>query len=181
MKGLTLQDLAFSNQKFWTGFLATSFPNAWDEASDLSLTELLEEHQLADCAWWDHFTGYYEGILEESDGYLEEPQTFLYELTPVDSLKIEFHPGDTLYFVNDRQIACTGPHSEIQIFPFADLLEYAKGKGDDLIFLLLLPLTSLTEEESPTATGWVQALLREIIPSRFVERIADCIVSGLME
>ncbi len=78
MKLLTFDDLNFSNKKFWTGFVATSFPAALDEASDMSLDEIVEENGLDDCDWWDAFTGYYEGILEESDGYLENPQTLVY-------------------------------------------------------------------------------------------------------
>lgn len=171
MKMLTLDDLNFSNQKFWTGFIATSFPTALDESSDMSLTEIIEENSLADCKWWDDFTGYYEGILEETDGYLEEPQTFVCNLTPSDSLKIEFHPGDTVYFINNKEIACTGPHYQIQIFSFADLVEYVQNGQDDRIFLLLLPLVSIKEEDAEQAEKMIQSVFNKIFLSPFMNRL----------
>lgn len=73
MKILTLHDLDFSNKKFWTGFITTSFPTALDEVSDMSLTEIIEENDLADYKWWCDFTGYYKGILDETDGYFSDP------------------------------------------------------------------------------------------------------------
>lgn len=181
MKMLTLDDLNFSNKKFQPGFIATSFPTAFDEEADSSLGEIIEENHLADCSWWDDFTGYYEGILEETDGYLENPQTFVYDLTPSKSLKIEFHPGDTVYFINDQKIACTGPHYEIQIFPLADLLEYVKFETRQEIFLLLLPLVSIKEEDAARAVEIVQNILREFLPPSFREQIANCIIYGLIE
>lgn len=181
MKMLTLDDLDFSNQKFWEGFIATSFPTALDESSDMALTEIIEENSLADCQWWDDFTGYYEGILEETDGYLEEPQTFVCELTPADTLKIEFHPGDTIYFINNKEIACTGPHYQIQIFSFSDLVEYVQNRQDDRIFLLLLPLVSIKEEDTEQAEKMMQSVLNKIFLSPFMEQIANSILYGLME
>ena len=60
--------------------------------------------------WWETFTGYYESVLDESDGYLEEPVTLNEALSQDKILKIEFHPGDILYFINDEEIGSTGPH-----------------------------------------------------------------------
>ncbi len=181
MKDIPFHDLDFSNKKFWTGFVTTSFPTALDEASDMALTEIIDENDLADYDWWADFTGYYEGILDETDGYLDDPKTFLYRLTPSDELKIEFHPCDTVYFINDKELGCTGAHYRIQVFPFAELLEYAKGKHDDQIFLLLLPLTYIKKEDAQYAVELIESILSHFFSPPFLAQIANSIVYGLME
>lgn len=135
---LTINDIGFANKKFWTGFIATSFPTALDEETDLSLPEIIEENKAADINWWKNFTKWYDGVLEETDGYIDEPETLICNLTSSQTLKIEFHPGDTVYYVNDRQIAATGGEYSIQIFSLVDLLHYMKSRNDSRIFLLLL-------------------------------------------
>lgn len=44
----TLKDIEFSNRKFWTGFVTTSFPTALNEEADMSLPEIIEENEAAD-------------------------------------------------------------------------------------------------------------------------------------
>lgn len=181
MKLLTCDDLCFSNEKFWTGFLASSFPMALDEEADVSLTEIIDDNQLADFDWWSDFTGYYDGIFEENDGYTDEPQTFIAQLTPSQKLKIEFHPGDTLYFINDQQIGCTGPHYVLQVFPLAALLEYTKNGTWQEMFLLLLPLVSIRKEDAACAAEIIQNILHNFLQHSFCEQITKLILCGLME
>lgn len=178
---LALNDLEFSNKKFWTGFVATSFPLALDEETDMSLPEIIEENKAADIKWWRNFTKYYDGVLEETDGYIDEPETLIYNLTSTQTLKIEFHPGDTVYYINDRQIACTGGEYNIQIFPLTDLLKYAENKRDNRIFLLLLPLTVIGNQDTENATKIISNVLKEIFDEDLCVRFANSIVYGLME
>ena len=69
---ISLHEIDFSNRDFWVGYMATSFPTAWEEETDMSLTELMIENGMCDTGWWDNFTKYYDGVLEESDGYIDE-------------------------------------------------------------------------------------------------------------
>lgn len=178
---LTLKDIGFSNRNFWTGFVATSFPAALDEETDQSLTEIIEENQAADAKWWENFTKYYDGVLEDSDGYLDDPETLVCDLTATQTLKIEFHPGDTIYYVNDKQIACTGGEYHIQIFPLADLLYFAGIQNEKRVFLLLLPLTIVSSQEIETATELITDALQEIFPKHLCSQLAKSIVFGLLE
>lgn len=178
---LTLKDLDFSNKNFWRGFIATSFPIAFDEITDLSLTEIMEENDLADCQWWNDFTGYYDGILEETDGYLEHPKTFCEQLTPSKCLKVEFHPSDTVYLINQKEIACTGAHYHIQIFSFTELLECVENRNDDTLFLLLLPLVYIKKSEVDQAKEVIRSSLHTFFEPPFVDQITDCIIFGYME
>ena len=177
---LTLNDIAFSNKDFWTGFIATSFPTAIDEETDMSLPEIMEESNLGNAMWWKHFTKYYDGVIEESDGYIDDPETFTCNLTPAQRLKIEFHPGDTVYFINDKQIGCTGGEYCIQIFPFSNLSKYLDTEKDHRIFLLLLPLTVIDAQETESASKMISNVLKEIFEENLCNRFAQSIVSGLI-
>lgn len=178
---LTLEDLDFSNKNFWRGFITSSFPTALDEESDMTLVEFITENNLVDYKWWENFTGYYDGVLDESDGYIDTPKTFCYNLTSNHSLKIEFHPGDIVYFINHKQIACTGSHYHIQIFPFTDLLTYMEAQKDNRLFLLLMPLTYIVKKDTEEAVKTIKDILNRIFDLSFVETIVNSIVYGLIE
>lgn len=175
---VSLDKIGFFNKEFWIGFMATSFPTALDESTDMSLTELIKEHGLFNINWWSNFTKYYDGVLEETDGYIDEPETFIYDLTSTRTLKIEFHPGDTIYYINDKQIACTGNHYQIQIFPFKDLLNF---KDDKRILLLLLPLVIIDDSDIDTATKVISNVLQEIFDIPLCNQCAGSIVYGLVK
>ena len=93
---------------------------------------------------------------------------------------MEFHPGDTVYFINNKKIGCTGPHFQIQIFSFADLMEYMKTNGRE-IFLLLLPLTYIKKEDANSAMKIIQSILDDFFLSPVSEQIAKSILYGLLE
>ena len=135
------------------------------------------ENGMCDTSWWDNFIKYYDGVLEKSDGYVDEPETLICELAPTQTLKIEFHPGDTVYFINDKQIACTGGHYNIQVIPFKELLNSIKNRQ---IFLLLLPLAVIDNQDKDKATQIVSNVLQEIFDKHLCNQYAGCIVTGLM-
>ncbi len=174
---ISLQEIDFSNRNFWSGFIATSFPTALEEETDMSLTELMIENGICDTSWWDNFTKYYDGVLEESDGYIDDPETILCELAPTQTLTIQFHPGDTVYYINDKQIACTGGHYNIQVIPFRELLSSIKNQQ---IFLLLLPLSVIHQQDKDEAVQIISGALTEVFDKRFCSQYAACIVNGLL-
>ena len=45
---ISLYEIDFSNLNFWIGFIATSFPTALEEETDMSLTELITENGMCD-------------------------------------------------------------------------------------------------------------------------------------
>ena len=174
---VSLHEIDFSNRDFWVGFMATSFPTALEEEMDMSLTDLMIENGMCNRSWWDNFTKYYDGVLDESDGYVDEPETLICELAPTQTLKIEFHPGDTIYFINDRQIGCTGGHYNIQVIPFKELLN---GIKDKQVFLLLLPLAVINTQDKNQAAQIISNVLQEIFDKHLCSQYASCIVTGLM-
>ena len=175
---ISLHDINFSNLEFWMGFMATSFPNSLEEETDLSLTDLMVDEGMDNTSWWRNFTKYYDGVIDESDGYLENPEMLTCELTPTQTLKIEFHPGDTVYYINNERIACTGPHYIIQVIPFKELLNFMEDKR---IFLLLLPLATINASDKNEATEIISNALQNIFDKHLCSRYANCIVCGLMQ
>lgn len=181
IKFFTLDDIKLSNKNFWTCFAASSFPTAMDEKTDLSLVEIIEENELADIKWWNNFTGYYDEAFDEADGCIDEPMTLVCRLSSEHILKVEFHPGDIIYYANDKQIACTGPDYKIHVFPFSDLLNYTDSVMDRPLFLLLLPLAVIEKQEANQAVKVIADVLAEIFCEPFCGQLADSIVYGLME
>ena len=107
------------NLSFWINYFGCSYLNLYDEEEDVSVSELMEELCTEEVReWWEKFTGWYDGVLDESDGYLDDPAFLEAPLTQGRTLKIEFHPGDTLYYVNGEEIGSTGPHWKLGTVPY---------------------------------------------------------------
>ncbi|MBE6752777.1 MAG: hypothetical protein E7559_00235 [Ruminococcaceae bacterium] len=180
-KTLPLDTFRFGNIAFWAGFTASAFPTALDEETDMTAAEILSETDLADMGWWDEFTGYYDGVMDDADGYVDDPNCFECALTDTQTLKIEFHPGDIVYFAGGNQIGCTGGEYDIQKFPYSQLRDYSSAQQDELLYLLLLPLAVIEESEAEDAKAVTTAILRKIFEAPLAERLAGCIVFGLTE
>lgn len=178
---ISAENLGFDNTAFWAGFLAGAFPTSLDEETDMAAVELVQENELGSINWWNDFTGYYDGIFDEADGYADEPACFEYKLTPEHMLKIEFHPGDIVYYVNGRQIGCTGPEYDIQKFGYAQLRDYFAEQKNELVYMLLLPLAEIAPTDAEEAKAAIRGILQKIIDPALAAQFAGCIVYGLTE
>lgn len=180
MKTLHIEDI--DNLNFWTSYFGCSYPNSYDEEEDTSISELMYELYTEEIeSWWNKFTGYYDGVMDESDGYLDDPTTLEALLTPDKVLKIEFHPGDILYFVNEKQIGSTGPHWMLQTVPYEEVKQLLTLENERQLFLLLLPLAVIKQEEITAARKEIEAQMRNYFPENLCERVSGCIVTGLTE
>ena len=56
-------------------FLMNGFPEGLDEDSDKAITEIIEEHFDIDRNVIDEFTGYYDGVFDDNDGYVDAPKS----------------------------------------------------------------------------------------------------------
>lgn len=176
-----LKELGFDNTRFWAYFLSINYPCAFLEESDCSMYDLVQEVLPVDTKWSDEFTGYYDGVLEETDGYLEKPTTLLASLEDSDVLKIEFHPGDTVFYINETEIGCTGPHWEIRKVPWHRIKELLNLEDGVVLFQLLLPMAMLEPDDIAdlkpilekhfSDLGFVQPVLSKVI---------DCLISGII-
>lgn len=169
----------YVHSKFWPAFFAGSYPNGYDEELDMSVEEIVSE--LADPDWWDEFTGYYDGVFEECDGYLDEPRTMEFEPVADQKLTIEFHPGDIVYYVNGEVLGSTGPHWKLQVIPFEELQKLEEVSGGNELFWLLLPLARVAADEEQEVRMVLVQKLQELFPAEVCEKLAVCVMRQLEE
>lgn len=146
MRKIVQYDDVKENKDFWRYFFCVNFPCAEDKDSDMSLLEIIEEKYEISKKWQDEFTGFYEGVFDENDGYVNDSSTLKIELKKGIYLFIEFHPGDTLYFLNDKKIGCTGPDFFIRKISWTDFECYTRELGC-VKKILLLPMVYVYENE----------------------------------
>ena len=148
MKYIIKSEELLANKNFIPWFLLTSFPEGINNTKEISLIELIQEEYIIDKEWIDWLTGYYDKVFDENDGYVDEPKAIEFKLSNGDVFSIEFHPGDTIYYLNDKQIGCTGPSYKIRNISLSKFHEFTNNM-DDKYKVFLLPMVKIesTEEE----------------------------------
>lgn len=178
MKKVCIKDI--DNPHFWVNYFGCSYPNAYDEEEEVSASELMQEILTEESGrWWEQFTGYYDGILEENDGYLDEPTTLEVMLAQDKRMKIEFHPGDTLYYINGEKIGSTGPHWEVQTVPYEEVRQLLALENGCQFYLLLLPLAVIKPEETDSVRREIEAQMGRYFPESLCRSVSGCIAAGL--
>lgn len=177
MKKICVDDIDCLN--FWINYFGCCYPNGYDESNGSSVSNLMEELYTKEVGnWWDQFTGYYEGVLDENDGYLDNPTT-LEALLSNKILKIEFHPGDILYFIDDEQIGSTGPHYKLRTIPYKEVAKLLSLKNGRQLFLLLLPLVFIEEEDIQFVREKIIEQTQNYFSKNICEQVSRCIVAEL--
>ena len=146
MRKLINYDTIKNEKDFWLIFLMGSFPESLDNETDETLSEIISGLYGYNRQWADDFTGYYDGIFDECDGYIDDPTTLEIELSTGEKLYIEFHPGDTIYFINDEEIGCTGPEYFIHKLDWQKYVSYTHSLSCEQK-LLLMPMLAVKDGE----------------------------------
>lgn len=94
---------------------------------------------------------------------------------------IKFHPGDIVYFLNDKQIGCTGPHWRLQILSYKKVEQLLSEENGKILFFLLLPLVLLEKAEVLLAKNKIRMLLPHYFPQAYCDQLAACIICGIKE
>jgi len=158
MRNLIDVEKTMAISDFWIFFFATNFPNALDCKTDRTLTEMIEEKYSVSRDWVNTFTQYDKNMLIINDGYLENPNTFKIQLFSSNVLTIEFHSGDTIYFINDEKLGCTGPHFFIQKISFLHYCELVSlDRWENKV--LLLPMVRISRNEKEMFKKLIYELL----------------------
>lgn len=148
----------FENSDFCAWFLMMNFPEGIDHESDCALSEMISENRTFNPECFDLLTGYDEDTFDANDGYTDSPGTVMLALSGGEEFFVEFHPGDTVYYLGDKRIGCTGPDYVIRKIPFERFCEYTKDM-DERQKLLMLPMVGVRESEKD---GFVQ-MLRSVL------------------
>jgi len=85
--------------RFWAAHLCSSFGQIGPPFEPEAVFELLGVSEEAVDSWWNTFTGWYEGVFDEADGWVDDPGVIEAPLAGGVSLTVEFHPGQTRYLV----------------------------------------------------------------------------------
>ena len=163
MDKVLIEELHFENKPFWHGYFLFGYGDCYCEELDMSISDMGEGIlQAGDLEYWNEFTGWYEGVIDECDGYLDEP-TYLevYIGTMNKTLKIELHPGGAYYYLDGIAIGNIGPHSMIsQPLSFHAIKSLLNDENGDILFFLLFPMIKLEEENRAEACKLFQDRLK---------------------
>jgi hypothetical protein len=171
--------------RFWYGYLSCAFGQRGPSFDPEVLSKCFGVNEEVAHKWWNEFTGWYDGVLDEADGQVDEPGLFEILLVGGDFLVVEAHPGDTYVYrrrSNDQPqetIANFGPHWLIPEWRLAGVLRVAG--NNPFAFLILSPLVRLgTEEDRATAEelfigAWVSSgLLERAAATRLAREWCRC-------
>lgn len=122
------------------------------------MTELIQEKCILDKDWIDNLTSYYDGVFDENDGYIDTPKAVAIKLSNGDEFCVEFHSGDTIYYINDIQIGCTGSSYMIRNISLAQFYEYTSNMND-IEKIFLLPMVKITLEEKDELAKVIKLIL----------------------
>lgn len=179
MRKLVNYETIRDERDFWLIFLMGNFPLSSYCDDDEGLGYLIAENYGYNKQWIHDFTGYYDGIFDECDGYLDDPTTLELELSTGEKLYIEFHPGDTIFFIDNDEIGCTGPHYLIHKIDWSKFMSYTNSLSSDKK-MLLLPMLAIGNEERENLSHIIAEGLKEIeiIKESDYELIKNCIINN---
>lgn len=178
---LSLIDLNEDKLTFWAFFFAKCYPNGYYEKEDIELSEFIRSKYNLSLNLVDEFTKYRDGVLDEEDGYVENPRKLSVRLKDDNLLEIEFHPGGTVFYLNEENIGCTGPHFYIHKISLTKLKELVL--DTDFVeekFFLLLPMVFVEENEIEEMTSIIsQYLVKLPFKAEDHEIITMCIINDI--
>lgn len=136
---------------FWYSYFTLGFGALGPSFDEEVLAACFGVSDAAALAWWNDFTGWYDGVLDEADGAVDEPGLAEVVLAGGDRLVVEAHPGDVYLHrrstsgSSDR-LANFGPHWFLPGWSLAGALRLAASSG--AAFLLLAPLVVLKTDDA---------------------------------
>ena len=165
-----------SNTSFINWYLMTSFPKGIDRDEDVSLFEIISSSPI-DKAYIDELTQYYDGVFDDYDGYVECPNAVRFELKENEYI-IEFHPGDTVYYLNGEQLGCTGPDYYVKRFTLEQFKEFAEDLSSEEK-LFLLPMLKAAPEEKAEVFQIIDEIMQNFELPIDLELLRKCIWEGI--
>ena len=161
-----------SNTSFINWFLMSNFPAGIDVDEDVSLSELLSASPI-DKGFINKLTQYYDGVFDDYDGYVENPNAIRLDLNG-NVYEVEFHPGDTVYYLNNEQLGCTGPEyfiKELSLSQFKDFGSYLSSEEK----LFLLPMLKASAEEKEEVFQIINEIMQNFELPINLELLRKCI------
>ena len=177
---LTKKDIEFNNLNFWYSYILGSY-RGYDDQKELNLDDAVrevvdtEKYVPSFMVWYNEF---FPEEKADRDGLFENPKVIAENLTDDMRFAIEFHLSETTFYLNSKYIGNQGGHFEAWFLTLKELMAFDKYA---MLFLLLLPMTGVEENERELAETLVSEKIKSI--SMFAEQsdyLAKCIVNGLI-
>lgn len=185
-----------TNPDFWFCYLVSSFGQIGEPFAPEFLSNIFNINEENTIEWWNTFTGYYEGIFDETDGQVENPNTISIEFQNQVNLAIEFHAGDTYYYLENSitnesaNLGTIGGHWILPMLRWNEIVSLSQNVKSDssirdyssFVMLLMLPCIWLTKDEdfeevkkvlvtAWTNTGLANQQNAELITLKFSEAV----------
>ncbi|MDR2736262.1 MAG: immunity protein 19 [Gracilibacteraceae bacterium] len=183
-------DYSFANTNFWWFYILYNM-FAHDNEKEMNLDDAIHEVIGPDPAGSLEWSiAFYPKNEADKNGLLANPHTITRKLTDARmpshtsspggiSFAIEFHFSKTTYFLNDIYIGNHGGHFEMWFLTWDELLAF--GKYGEEIFLLLLTMTGIEEEQRQAAETRISRSLKSLpMFADHSDYIARCICNGLV-
>lgn len=171
-----------NNRRFWVYFLSVAFPLAFDEEDDHLQELICERYDVAEDSenmkWYRNFVQYYDNVFDENDGYIDDP-TSVVITAEKDRYIIQFHPGDILYFLNGKQIGCTGPHYKVHQISLPALTKAFEAADEPASTALLLPMLFIRDSEISAAKELLGKMLKAVpLERELLDTAISLIING---
>lgn len=170
-----------NSKDIFSWFLMNGFPEGLDEENDMALVEIIEEEFIIDTKTVDEFTGYYDGIFDDNDGYVESPKAVEIVLNDSRRLYIDFHPGVIEYYIESNKLGELGPHYDIHKLSYGQYKDLLRDCSP-IEKIMLLPMIFITQDDVED----VISLVAEFLPNYEINgdicnRIYSCIISNCLD
>jgi hypothetical protein len=148
--------------RFWHSVFASQYSSIARQLQGDILEQALGTSDHDALTWWNGFTQFYEGVLDDTDGYVDDPTSLTITLANGVRVSIEYHPGGAFYRLHaddgSELLGETGPHWRLPGLKWAELAAIARAAGhtgsasERQCLLLLLPL--VWTEAKADVDGW---------------------------
>lgn len=100
------------------------------------------------------------------------------DLSKNEVLKIEFHPGHTIFFINGKELGCSGFHYRAHNIPYTKIENLLNCTSGEVLFLLLLPMEVIEGNHIESALKTIVFALQHLFPVEICIDVARCIVNS---
>lgn len=181
MRAIVDINLIENNKDLFIWFLMNGFPEGLDEETDMSLVEILEDEFDIDKEAINEFTGYYDGVFDDNDGYVDTPKSIRIELSEGVNLYIDFHPGAVEYYMENNKLGELGPEYDIKKISYEKFVELT-ASCSKIEKVLLLPMVYIPEDNKEAVISLLSQVLDGYgLGEAICNRITSCILSNCLQ
>lgn len=171
-----------NNNQFWLAHFSSNFPTTLQNSNGKNyFLSLLED------PFYNYFTREFscelKGI-DPSTGDANDPwDGFVLDISIHQqcTLSLEFHPNETIYFLNEVYIGNTGDHPILSLLTWSELKAIVKGRKNSTPLLwLLLPLVVGTKKEEGEIKKVLESEIAKFDPPVFKKQDQGEVINLLL-